>query len=349
MKKTNRKNEHVSLAEKFYPKTDNPFNDIQFIHHSLPNVNVDDIDLSTTINKLTFSAPFFINAMTGGSDWTGRVNEKLAIIARETGLAMATGSVSSALKEPDTAQSYKIVRKTNPNGLIFANIGAGHGIENAKKAVDLLSADALQIHLNAPQEIVMPEGDRQFSHWINNIQSIVDNLSVPVIVKEVGFGMSRETVEILQSIGVQVIDISGVGGTNFAQIENYRRKDYKLDDLESWGQSTPVSLIEASSVLETSTHLIASGGIRTPLDITKSIALGAHLVGISGEILHLLLDDVDLAIQTIQQWKDTLAKIYTILGSQTLSDVQHTQLMITGDTAQWCQTRKIDIQHYASR
>lgn len=349
VKQNNRKNEHVSLSEKFYPEKESPMKDIHFVHHSLPQTKVDDIRLDVSLDTLSFEAPFFINAMTGGSDWTKGVNEKLAIIARETNLAMATGSVSAMLKDPGQAESYQIVRDTLSDGLVIANLGAGHELENAKAAVDALRADALQIHVNAPQEIVMPEGDRDFSKWIENIDQIVNHLDVPVIVKEVGFGMSKETIQLLESIGVTLIDISGSGGTNFAQIENFRRKDYKLDDLELVGQSTPISLLEANAVKQTS-RIIASGGIRKPIDIVKSLALGAELVGLSSQFLHMALDDVDEAIVTIENWKDELKKIYAILGAHQTSELQNvTDLVITGETAQWCHARNISIQKYASR
>src|SRR5699024_780320 len=229
----NRKNEHVSLSQKFHgDERDSSFHDLQFVHHSLPMIDVEEVSLETKIGNLSLQAPFFINAMTGGSPWTKKVNEKLAIVARETNLAIATGSVSAGLKTPEVADSYRIVREVNPHGLVFANLGAGHGLENAKKAVDLLQADAFQIHVNAPQEVVMPEGDRTFRDWLSNIEEIVEGLDVPVIVKEVGFGMSRETIAQLRSVGVEHIDISGTGGTNFAQIENYRRREDKMDDIE---------------------------------------------------------------------------------------------------------------------
>ena len=195
-KQINRKNEHVSLSENFYKDRDSSFKDIHFVHHSFPEMDVTDVDLSTELGDLKFSLPFFINAMTGGSEWTGKLNQKLAIVARETGLAIATGSISAGLKNPEVEDSYKIMRKENPKGLIFANLGVGHGAENAKKAIDLMDADALQIHVNAPQELVMPEGDREFSNWLENIQEILEQIDVPLIVKEVGFGMSREYCEL---------------------------------------------------------------------------------------------------------------------------------------------------------
>lgn len=347
-KKNNRKNEHVSLSEKFYAEKTSPFDDVRFVHHSLPQMDVKDVDLSVDLSGLHFDVPFFINAMTGGSPWTGKVNEKLALIAREANLAMATGSVSAALKDPSQEDTFKIVRETNPNGLIFANLGAGHGLENAKKVVDLLQADAMQIHVNAPQEVVMPEGDREFSNWLENIEEIVSGLSIPVIVKEVGFGMSRETITLLQSIGVKHIDVSGTGGTNFAQIENFRRKEYKLDDLEPWGQSTPISLLEAQESINEAA-IIASGGIRRPIDIVKSLALGASLTGLSSQFMHMALDDVDQAIETVQGWKMELERTLTLLGARSIQELHQTDLILSGDIADWCAARNIDISQYAFR
>ena len=345
---TNRKNEHVSLSENFYAEGDSSFKDIHFVHHSFPEIKVSDIDLTTTLGDLEFNLPFFINAMTGGSEWTGKLNQQLAIVARETGLAMATGSISAGLKYPEVADSYSIVRKENPKGLIFANLGAGHGVENAKKAIDLVEADALQIHVNAPQEVVMPEGDRDFSNWLTNIQNIAENIEVPLIVKEVGFGMSRQTIQLLEDIGVQYIDISGKGGTNFAQIENFRRREAKLDGMEDWGQTTTVSLLEAMEVKENS-EIISSGGIRTAQDILKSLALGASLVGISSEFMHMILKDVEKAIERVESWQLELERSMTLLGAKTVKDLNKTDLIISGETAHWCDLRNIDLRKYANR
>ncbi len=347
-KQTNRKNEHVSLSENFYKDGDSSLKDIHFVHHSFPGMDVADVDLSVKLGELEFNSPFFINAMTGGSEWTGKLNQKLAIVARETGLAIATGSISAGLKHPEFSDTYKIVRQENPNGLVFANLGAGHGVENAKRAIDLVQADALQIHVNAPQEVVMPEGDREFVDWMTNIQGILEAIDVPLIVKEVGFGMSRETVAWLQNIGVKFIDISGKGGTNFAQIENFRRREQKLDGLESWGQTTAVSLVEAMSVQKES-YIISSGGIRTAQDIVKSLALGSSLVGISSEFMHMVLKDVDGAIEKVAEWKLELERTMTLLGAKKVTDLIQSDLIISGETAHWAKLRGIDIMEYANR
>jgi len=347
-KQNNRKNEHVSLSEHFYNSGNSSLEDIHFVHHSFPRMDVSDVSLETQVGELSFNVPFYINAMSGGSKWTGKVNKKLATIAKEAGLAIATGSVSAAIKNPEVADSFKIVRSVNKDGLVFANLGANHGLEDAKKTIDLLDADAMQIHLNSPQEIVMPEGDRTFRDWEKNIEEIISNIDLPVIVKEVGFGMSRETVQFLEGLGVKYIDISGSGGTNFAQIENFRRKSYKLDDIELWGQTTAVSILEAMEVNQDA-HIIASGGIRKPIDIVKSLALGAEISGLSSQFMHMALDDVDGAIETIENWKEELKKIFTLLGAEKPSDLTKSSLVITGETAEWAKARKIDIQKYASR
>jgi len=217
--------------------------------------------------------------MTGGSPKTAIINHDLATVARETNLAMASGSISAGIKHPETQESFRIIRKTNPNGLIFANLGAEHSLENAKIAVDLLEANALQLHVNAPQELVMPEGERNFNGWLQNIEKIVANLEVPVIVKEVGFGMSQETIQQLIDVGVKTIDISGRGGTNFAQIENARRDQNDLNFTSDWGQSTAVSLLESYS-LQNQVEILASGGIKTPMDMIKALSLGAKATGL---------------------------------------------------------------------
>ena len=159
----------------------------------------------------------------------------------------------------------------NPEGMIFSNVGADVPVEKALEAVELLEAQALQIHVNSPQELVMPEGNREFVTWLDNIASIVSRVSVPVIIKEVGFGMSKELMHDLQQIGVKYVDVSGKGGTNFVDIENERRANKDMDYLSSWGQSTVESLLETTAY-QSEISVFASGGLRTPLDAIKKFS-----------------------------------------------------------------------------
>lgn len=345
-----RKDEHVGLATQQYRPTSHPdLQQTRFVHHPLPEMNLQAVTLDTSIAGMPMTSPFFINAITGGSPRTTLINQRLAQIAHATGVAMATGSMSIAIKDPSTADSFRIIRQENPNGILLANLGAHYTSDAAKRAVDLIEANALQLHLNVAQELVMPEGDREFSSWLRNIEQIVNELDVPVIVKEVGFGFSREAIQQLTDIGVQSIDISGTGGTNFAQIENARRADSLFAELENWGQSTVISLLEAST---TSAEILASGGIHSPLDIAKCLALGANAVGMSGEFLRLVRkeDSVETAIQTVLEWQQQLKSIYTLLGVKNTQELQQkTQLILPPTVAHWCQARCINWQHFANR
>lgn len=345
-----RKDEHVGHATQLYKANAHPdLEQTRFVHHPLPELDVADISLQTRIAGIKIEVPFYINAMTGGSPKTTLLNQRLAQIARHTGLAMATGSMSIAMKDPSTAASFTIIRKENPNGILFANLGAHYDVDAAKRAVDLIEANGLQLHLNVAQELIMPEGDRTFSNWLRNIEAIVSALSVPVIVKEVGFGFSREAIRQLENIGVQSIDISGVGGTNFAKIEQARRKGGAFSDWFDWGQSTVISLLEAQDF---SGEILASGGIHTPMDIAKCIALGANAVGLSGEFLHLARkeDSVADAITAVTNWKEELTFLYTLLGVRnTIQLQQQTAIVLPPSVAHWCEARGINWKSYTHR
>ncbi|MDT2759894.1 type 2 isopentenyl-diphosphate Delta-isomerase [Enterococcus xiangfangensis] len=345
----NRKDEHVSLARAFHHKIkENDFDAVRLIHSSLVTTRPEAIDLSTEFLGLKLSVPFYINAMTGGSEKTKQINHDLAIIARETNLMMATGSVSAALKDPTVADSYTIIRQVNPNGLILGNMGAGRTSADAKKIVDLLQADGLQIHLNVPQELVMPEGDRDFHTWSENIQETIQQSTVPVIVKEVGFGMDYKTIQRLKTLGVAAIDVSGRGGTSFSQIENARRPKKELDYLADWGQSTVISLLEAQNDPEM--ILLASGGIRNAFDIFKALCLGAKAVGISATILDRLLSHgIEAAIEMIEDWKVQLHRLYLMTDKTTTADLIRNPLILSGAPKEWCQARGIDYKKLAVR
>ncbi|MET3558132.1 isopentenyl-diphosphate delta-isomerase [Streptococcus rupicaprae] len=349
----NRKDQHVGLANQQYQEASGEdLAAIRLVHHAFPELDVADVAISTRLGDLNFTSPFFINAITGGSPQTTKLNQRLAILARETGLAMATGSVSVAMKDPEAAASFKVVRQENPKGLVFANLGAHHGLENARRAVDLLEADALQIHVNVPQEIVMPEGERAFRGWLDNIEAIVAKLEVPVIVKEVGFGMSRETLVELYGRGVKLVDISGRGGTNFARIENARRKSAKYDFLEDWGLTTVESLIEAMSLpKDQRPQVIASGGVRHALDVVKCLALGADLVGLSGQALHWVRtpDSMETAILAVNTLQTQIAEIMTILGAKDLEALRQATLILPPSVRDWAQARGIDVSEYGRR
>ena len=346
---TSRKDDHVNAAFKQYQTNPTDFESIRFIHHSIPKYNLSDINIETSILNHQLTTPFYINAMTGGSEWTAQVNKQLAMVAKEAQLMMATGSISAAIKDPKVAHSFQIARKVNPDGFLLANLGANHPLENAKKAVDLIDADAFQIHLNSPQEIVMPEGDREFREFEDHIGEIVHGLGVPVMIKEVGFGMSSETVQRLIDIGVSTVDVSGFGGTNFATIENSRREKEDFAFLGDWGQSTAVSLID-NYHLKDVVDLVASGGIKHPLQMTKAFALGAKAVGMSGEFLQrVLTKGVDDTVEQVHAWEEQLKLIMLMLNAPTIPDLLHTDLIFIDFPKEWAEQRHIDLSKFNTR
>ncbi len=336
-----RKDEHLSLATATYQRAHQHhyFDQVRLIHNALPEMAVKDVDHHVQLaDGLQLEWPFYLEAMTGGSNQAAKINRTLAQLASKHHLAMATGSLSVALKEPATRPSFTVVREENPDGIVIANLGADASLENAQTAIDILGANALELHLNAAQELVMPEGDRDF-HWLNNIASLVDKLDLPVIVKEVGFGMSRTTIDRLKNVGVQLVNVSGRGGTNFAMIEDRRNHQLDLDDLADWGQTTPESLLEARGNKAT---IIASGGITCPLDVVKAGVLGAQAVGVAGYFLNILIRDGATALDEILTgWRTELPRLLTLLGCRNFRDLQKIPFVLQDDLYSYAQQRHL--------
>ncbi|PJE95975.1 type 2 isopentenyl-diphosphate Delta-isomerase [Streptomyces carminius] len=344
-----RKDDHVRFATEQHRRRSghNQFDDVSFVHHALSGIDRSDVSLATRFGGIEWQVPLYINAMTGGSPKTGAINRDLAIAARETGVSIATGSVSPYFADESVADTFSVMRKENPDGFILANINANATVEMARRAVGLLRADALQIHVNAVQETVMPEGDRSFASWGPRIERIAAGVDVPVIVKEVGFGLSRETLLRLQEMGVRAADVAGSGGTNFARIENDRRDRPDYSYLDGWGQSTPACLLDAQGV---GIPVLASGGIRHPLDAARALALGASAVGASGLFLRTVLDGgVAALVSLLSSWTDQLEALMTVLGASTPADLTRCDVLVHGDLRAFCADRGIGTRRLATR
>jgi isopentenyl-diphosphate delta-isomerase len=344
-----RKLDHINHALSTGQATSHGFQDLTFLHNSIPEIHFDDISLSSKIGELYLSSPFFINAMTGGGGMrTRELNQQLAEVAAETKIGMAVGSQMAAIKDKDQRSSFEIVRKKHPKGIIFANLGSEATVDQAKEAVEMIEADAFQLHLNVIQELVMPEGDRDFTNTYKRIEKIVNEIDVPVIVKEVGFGMSKETVRKLASIGVSIVDIGGFGGTNFAKIENERRRR-RLGFFEDWGITTACSLLEVLDA-KTSTEVVSSGGLQTALDLAKSIALGASAGGFAGRFLKILVEEgQQTLVNEINGLNEDLKIILGALGVRNLKELQKVPIIITGDTYHWAVQRGINLTSISQR
>lgn len=322
---TNRKDDHIKYALK-YQSPYNSFDDIELIHSSLPKYNVNDIDLSTHFAGQSFEFPFYINAMTGGSEKGKAVNHKLAQVAQATGIVMATGSYSAALKN-DEDDSYPTT-DLYPDLKLATNIGLDKPLPAAESTVKAMNPIFLQVHVNVMQELLMPEGEREFHMWRSHLKEYVDNIQCPLILKEVGFGMDLQSIKDAYDIGITTVDISGRGGTSFAYIENQRGRDRSY--LNTWGQTTAQSLINAQSMMD-KMDILASGGIRHPLDMVKCLVLGAKAVGLSRTFLELVerypVDDV---IAILNSWKEDLRMIMCALNCKKITDLRQVNYILYG-------------------
>ncbi|WP_153462740.1 type 2 isopentenyl-diphosphate Delta-isomerase [Sediminibacillus terrae] len=339
MSRQQRKLEHIKYALESNQEGWSPFDDMEIVHQSVTSLHWEDIDLQTNVGGLALSSPLFVNAMTGGGgSKTEKINGQLAAAAAVTGIGMSVGSQMSALKDPSEEPSYRIVRKENPHGIIFANVGTESTVEQAQRAVDMLEADALQIHLNVLQELIMPEGDRNFRNMESRIESIVQGISVPVIVKEVGHGLSKETARKLRELGVRYLDSAGKGGTSFSKVENRRRKD-PLSVFDGWGIPTPASVKEIREVLP-DTHLFASGGIRNGMDGAKSLILGAEGFGMAGSLLKVLMEDgMDALLNRIGAVHEELRIIMMLLNCRQPKQLAGKPYVVTGYLKEWLEQR----------
>ncbi|MFF7292445.1 type 2 isopentenyl-diphosphate Delta-isomerase [Microbacterium sp. NPDC008134] len=345
-----RKDDHVRLAaaQQEGPRIgSNGFDDVAFVHHALAGIDAERVDIAGDLLGARWGVPLYVNAMTGGSASTGRINRDLAIAAREAGVPLASGSMSVALEHPDLASTFRVLRQEHPAGFLFANLGVERTPDDARRAVDLIEANALQVHVNSVQETVMPEGRRAFSSWQHSLESLVTAVDVPVVVKEVGFGLSSRTLAFLADLGVAAADVSGRGGTDFVRVENARRGGEGYSYLAGWGQSAVECLIDAPASAPT---LLASGGVRTPLDAVRALALGARAVGVSGPFLKTVLDGGPEALASrLEEWTTHLTALSALLGAATPPDLVRTDLVVTGETADFCRARGIDLAALSRR
>jgi len=328
----NRKDDHIKYALE-HESEYNSFDDVELIHSSIPKYNLDEIDLSTHFASHDFEFPFFINAITGGSENAKKINQKLAKVANECNLLFVTGSYSAALKNSDD-DSFNIVKKENPDLQLATNIGIDKNYTAGIAAIKALNPLFLQVHVNLMQELIMPEGSRNFNEWENNLKEFVQNIEIPIILKEVGFGMTEDTIKQGIGLGIKTFDISGRGGTSFAFIENMRRKN-SLDYLNNWGQTTVSCLLNLKDYTD-KVEIIASGGIRNPLDMIKCLVLGAKAVGLSRTILELAVKyDVENIIKIVENWKIECKMIMCALNAKNIKELQNVKFILYGKTLEF--------------
>jgi len=343
---SSRKLDHLRIcAEEEVESGDAGFSDIRFVHNALPECDMEKIDLKTRFLDHTFASPLFISGMTGGHPGTKETNARLARAAERFGLGMGVGSQRAALENPALADTFSVVRDEAPHAFLVANLGVvqlrDHGTEWAERAVEMIEADALAIHLNFLQEAIQPEGDHDATGCLGAIGDLCRDFNKPVIVKETGCGISADTARKLWRYGVRAIDTGGWGGTSWAAVESVRAgestsaKDRKLrslgEEFAGWGIPTAVSLAE---VLATGGPVIASGGMRSGLDAAKGLAFGAGLCGMALPFLKPAMKDDRTLAGVIETMHHELTIAMFLTGSARVADLRNASLQITGKTRQ---------------
>jgi isopentenyl-diphosphate Delta-isomerase len=326
-----RKAEHILLAlDQRMQLGRSFFDDYRFEHAALPEIDADEIDAGVEFLGRRLSAPLLISCMTGGTEMAGRINRNLAAGAEATGVALGVGSQRKALEDPAKADTFR-VREAAPTVPLLANLGAvqlnyGMGVRECRQAVDMIGADALVLHLNPLQEAIQPEGQCNFAGLLPKIGQVVREVGVPVVVKEVGCGISEATARALAAQGVRIVDTAGVGGTSWARIEAQRAGDLEIGEVfAGWGLPTPESIRQVRRV--EGLTVIASGGLRNGLDAAKAIALGADLVGMAYPFLAPAIESPERVAEKVRRIVRELRICMFCLGLRTIAELQRTKLL----------------------
>ncbi len=330
-----RKSDHIkiNLEQDVRSSLTSGLEKYHFIHEALPELDLNRLDTSCKLFGKQLTSPTLISSMTGGTSEAETINLRLAEAAQECGIAMGVGSQRAAIEHPEQAPTFQ-VRRVAPDILLFANIGAvqfnyGYGVDECRRAVDMIQADALYLHLNPLQEAVQDAGDTNWVGLAGKIEEVCKKLEVPVIAKEVGWGISEHTAEILANCGVQAIDVAGAGGTSWSQVEMHRAPDEFTRNLAAtfvgWGIPTAESIVSVKRSVPEMT-VFASGGIKDGLDIAKSIALGATLGGMAGQFLKAAAISTEKAVEMIKLTKRQIEVTMFACGAGSLNELKQGKL-----------------------
>ena len=331
-----RKREHLQIVKERNTKSNNPtyLDDIIFVPKSLPELNLGEIDTSIEFLGRKLLAPILISSMTGGTEEAHRINQQLARQAEKHGLAFSVGSQKAMINHPEIAYTYK-VKDVAPNVFLIGNIGIDYllseefDLEKLKKSLEEIQADALYIHINPLQELIQPEGARDFKGAFEKIEFVCKNIKMPILIKEVGDGIDPETAKKLEGIGISAIDIAGSGGTSWAAVEGFRGN--KLgESFRDWGLSTALSLISVKKI--SNLPLIASGGLQSGQDIAKSLALGATLGGIARPFIVALFKGGEKELE--HKIEETIAELkinMLLIGASNIAELKNSRYLVRGE------------------
>ncbi len=317
---------------------------VKFLHNALPEINFDEIDTSTTFLNTSFGAPIIIDSMTGGTEMASTINSRLARVAEKYGFAMGVGSQRAGLLNDKMADTYVVARKNAPNAFLIANIGGaqlakGLRLDEIQKIIDMIKANALAIHLNPLQELIQPEGEPRYKGVLERISDLTKSVSIPIIVKEVGAGISGDVASKLEKVGISAINVAGSGGTSWAAVEKVRAESAKdrikthLGELFwDWGIPTAASIIEVRKAAE-STPIIASGGLRNGLDFAKCLALGASMCAMAYPFLRHAIESEDKIVDFTHTLLAELKSAMFLIGAPNIQAIKRSKYILTGALA----------------
>jgi len=357
-----RKANHVRIAVNPGSKvesSDTLFGQVHLIHDPLPDLDLDDVDLSTSFVGRQVSMPLIISCMTGGFEGALEINRELALAAQSERIPIGLGSVRAGLEDQGLRPTFSIVRETATSVPVISNIGAQQlldgGLDTARKAVGMVRGDALAIHFNKLQEAVMPEGETKMHGVKSVVRQVVKALGVPCIAKETGAGISVEAAKSLKGMGFKIVDVAGAGGTSFASVEAKRALEFGDDEggsvgqlFSDWGIPTAASVMEVASVR--GLKVIASGGVRSGLDAAKAIALGADYVAVAKPILVAVVRGGSAAARRwVRRFAKEMRVAMFLAGADDLNALRSTPLVVTGDLRGWAESRGLDLKRYSRR
>jgi len=319
---------------------------VELIHRALPELNLDKISTETSFLGEKFGMPFLVEAMTGGIPEAVEVNGNLAEAAERFSIPMEVGSQRAALEDKKLEYTFRVAKERAPKLFLIANLSgvqlAEEGVEVAEKAVEMIEADAISIHLNPLQELIQPEGSTRFKDVLKVIERVCERLDVPVIVKEVGCGISSEVARMLEEVGVKAIDVAGAGGTCWAKIEMLRlREDDERREVAKtfldWGIPTAASIIEVSSAI--SIEVIGSGGIRSGIDIAKALSIGADMAGAAHPLLRPATESVESVAKVLERLRSELRAAMFLTGCKDVDELKNSPHVILGPLLEWKRQR----------
>jgi len=326
-----RKADHIkiNLEQDVRSALTNGFEKYGFVHEALPELDLNRVNATINLFGKNLNAPLLVSSMTGGTSEAETINLRLAEAAQECGSAMGVGSQRAAIEHPEQESTFQ-VRRVAPDILLFANLGVaqfnyGYGVDQCRKAVDMIQADALILHLNPLQEAVQDAGDVNFEGLAKKIEAVCKKLEVPVIAKEVGWGISERSAKLLADCGVSVIDVAGAGGTSWSQVEMYRAPDEFTRQLAAafvgWGIPTAEAILNVKKAAPNMT-IFASGGLKDGLDVAKSIALGATLGGMAGQFLKAAAISTENVVATMKLLKRQIEVAMFACGAEKLGELE---------------------------